>query len=125
MADKTIFIAFAKEDQGQRDLLSGQEVNASTPFEFIDMSIKKPFDSAWKTQVREVIQGCDGVIALVSENTADADGELWEIECAKDEDKPLIGLWAYADDRSKPAALAGVTIIEWTWDGIGEFIDSL
>ena len=125
MADKTVFIAFAKEDQGQRDMLSGQEVNASTPFEFTDMSIKKPFDNAWKTQVREVIEGCDGVIALVSKNTADADGELWEIECAKDEGKPLTGVWAYADDRSKPTALDGVTIIEWTWDGIGEFIDSL
>lgn len=43
MADqKTVFIAFAKEDEGARNLLSGQKVNADTPFEFIDISVKEP-----------------------------------------------------------------------------------
>ena len=35
MADtKVVFVAFAIEDQSQRNLLKGQSVNAKTPFEF-------------------------------------------------------------------------------------------
>jgi hypothetical protein len=40
---KTIFIAFAKEDERTRNLFTGQRVNSRTPFEFIDMSVKEPY----------------------------------------------------------------------------------
>jgi len=40
MADKkVVFVAFAIEDQRQRDLLVGQSLHTATPFEFIDMSL--------------------------------------------------------------------------------------
>jgi hypothetical protein len=54
---KRIFIAFAKEDERTRNLFSGQKVNTKTPFEFIDMSVKQPYDSAWKTRTRTRIKG--------------------------------------------------------------------
>lgn len=34
---KAIFIAFAIEDQRQRDFLKGQSLNTNSPFEYIDM----------------------------------------------------------------------------------------
>ena len=53
MATKTIvFIAFAIEDEKQRDLLKGQSLNTASPFEYIDMSVKEPYDSDWKERVR-------------------------------------------------------------------------
>ena len=58
---KRIFISFAKEDIRLRDLLVGQSRNDNCPFEFIDMSVKQPWDSAWKTNCRTKIKGCDGV----------------------------------------------------------------
>jgi len=122
---KVVFIAFAIEDEGQRNLLKGQSLNTDTPFEYTDMSVKEPYDSNWKDRVRTRIRRSDGVIALVSENTANSSGEKWEIDCAKEEGKKLVGLWAYSDDRTKPAALEGKRIIEWSWDGIANFIDSL
>jgi hypothetical protein len=43
MADKkVVFVAFAIEDEPQRDFLQGQSLNTKCPFEFIDMSVKEP-----------------------------------------------------------------------------------
>lgn len=126
MADKkVVFIAFAIEDERQRDFLKGQSLNTASPFEFIDMSVKEPYATEWKERVRTRIRRSDGVIALVSRNTLNSSGEKWEINCAREEGKDMIGLWAYSDDRTKPVVLDGYRIIEWTWSGIAKFIDSL
>lgn len=122
---KVIFVAFAMEDKTQRDFLKGQSLNTASPFEYIDMSVKEPYDTGWKERVRTRIRRSDGVIALVSKNTLNSSGEKWEINCAKEEEVKLIGIWAYSDDRTKPTVLDGQRIIAWTWNGIAEFIDSL
>ncbi len=122
---KRVFIAFAKEDERVRDLLKGQSLHTNSPFEYIDMSVKQPYDSAWKTKVRTRIRGSDGVIALISNNTSSADGEKWEIQCAIDERKPLLGIWPYSNSKPTPSIMAGQTIIEWTWPGIAAFINRL
>src|SRR6266571_4396680 len=121
---KVVFIAFAVEDVRQRDLLVGQAINTDTPFEFIDMSVKDPYDSGWKERVRTRIRRSDGVIALVSKNSLKSSGEKWEIACAKEEKKKMIGLQAYSDDKTAPPELAGHRTIAWTWQGIADFIDS-
>ena len=123
MATKTIvFIAFAIEDEKQRDLLKGQSLNTASPFEYIDMSVKEPYDSDWKERVRTRIRRSDGVIALVSKNSLSSSGQKWEIKCAKEEKKKLRGIWAYTKDRTD---LEGVYTKVWTWDNIKTFIDSL
>jgi len=49
MADKkTIFVAFAIEDEAQRNLLKGQSLQTDSPFEYIDMSVKEAYDKEWK-----------------------------------------------------------------------------
>jgi hypothetical protein len=65
-AKKTIFIAFAIEDERQRDFLKGQSLNTKSPFEYIDMSVKEAYDTDWKNKVRARIKRSDGVIALIS-----------------------------------------------------------
>jgi hypothetical protein len=123
MADKkVVFVAFAIEDESQRNLLKGQALNTKSPFEYIDMSVKTPYDSGWKEQVRTRIRRSDGVIALISKNSLTSDGEKWEIECAREEKKRVLGIWAYTDDRTN---LSGVSAVEWKWDTIKNFIDSL
>lgn len=123
MADKkVVFIAFAIEDEKQRDLLKGQSLNTKSPFEYIDMSVKEPYDKDWKDRVRTRIKRSDGVIALVSKNSLKSSGQKWEIQCAKEEGKKLRGIWAYTDDRTD---LEGVNTRVWTWDNIKDFIDSL
>ena len=119
---KVIFVAFAIEDEKQRDLLKGQSLNTNSPFDYIDMSVKDAYDTDWKNRVRTRIRRSDAVIALVSKNSLTSSGQKWEISCAKDEKKKLLGIWAYTTDRTN---LAGVRTVVWTWDAIAKFIDSL
>lgn len=125
MGKKIVFIAFAIEDKTQRDFLVGQALNTKTPFEFVDMSVKEPYDTEWKDRVRTRIRRSDGVIALISENTLNSSGEKWEIKCAIEEEKPLLGIWAYRNDRTNPYEMNGEDIVEWTWDAIEGFINGL
>lgn len=123
MADKKkFFVAFAIEDVKQRDLLKGQSLNTDSPFEYIDMSVKEPYDTEWKERVRTRIKRSDGVIALVSEDSLTSSGQKWEIQCAREEKKKVLGIWAYTDDRTN---LPGVNTVVWSWDAIKKFINSL
>lgn len=123
---KRIFISFAVEDNWARDYLVGQAKNERSPFEFVDMSVKEPWDNQWKTRCRTKIKGCDGVIALLSKKTWNADGARWEIKCAIEEGIPIIGVHIHKDDKGQiPPEMRGRRVIEWTWDGIKAFLDSL
>lgn len=123
MADtKIIFIAFAIEDERQRDFLKGQSLSPRAPYKFVDMSVKEPYDSGWKDKVRTRIRRSAGVIVLVSKNSLTSTGQKWEIQCAKDEGKPIRGIWAYKDDRTN---LAGVNTVAWNDQNIIDFIDGV
>ena len=123
MADrKVIFVAFAIEDERQRDLLKGQSLLTHSPFEYIDMSVKEAYESDWKEKVRTRIRRSNGIIVLVSKSSLTSSGQKWEIQCAKEEGKPILGLWAYSNDNT---AIAGVTTYAWTWVAIRDFIDKL
>lgn len=123
MSDKkTIFVAFAIEDERQRDLLKGQSLNTKSPFEYVDMSVKEAYDENWKEKVRTRIKRSDGVIALVSKNSLISSGQKWEIQCAREEKKKVLGIWIYKDDRTN---IVGVNTVTWTWEAISNFIDSL
>ena len=124
---KRIFISFAVEDKWARDYLVGQARNDKSPFEFVDMSVKEPWDDSWKTRCRTKVKGCDGMIAMISKNTAKADGALWEVKCAKTENVPIRGVYTTQDNRpsSLPSALQGIRVVNWTWDNIKNFIQSL
>jgi len=127
MATKNrIFIAFAAEDANARTMLVGQAKNEDSPFEFVDMSVKEPWDEQWKSRCRSKIKGCDGVIALLSKKTMQADGARWEMKCANEEKIPMIGVHINKDAKGEvPPELKGKKVIEWTWPGIATFIDSL
>lgn len=123
MADtKLVFVAFAIEDERQRDFLKGQSLLTDCPFEYTDMSVKEAYTSEWKEKVRTRIRRCAGVIALISKNSLTSSGQKWEIECAKEEKKKIYAIWAYKEDRTN---VAGVSANEWSWDGIKKFIDGL
>jgi hypothetical protein len=119
---KVVFVAFAIEDERQRDFLKGQSLLTACPFEYVDMSVKEAYTSEWKERVRTRIRRCDGVIALISESSLKSSGQKWEISCAKEEKKKLLAIWAYTDDRT---AHPDVTTAIWTWDRVKNFIDSL
>ena len=49
---KRIFVSFAMEDETLKQLFCGQAKNAKVPYEFIDMSVKQPWDSSWNKELR-------------------------------------------------------------------------
>ena len=111
---KRVFISFAAKDSNYRDFLRGQARNEKSPFEFVDMSVKEPWDSDWKRKCRTKITGCNGVIVLVSRKTHSASGARWEMKCANEESIPMRGVYVSADDRGNvitPAELANKRIV--------------
>lgn len=121
-----IFISFAIEDANLRTMLVGQGRNEKTPFSFVDMSVKQPWDSAWKTNCRTKIKGCDGVIGIITKNTVKADGQLWELNCAYEENVPVLLIYGNDDRPSNlPDPIKGRLINLWTWDNISKFMNKL
>jgi hypothetical protein len=119
---KTIFVAFAIEDERSRDFLKGQALNNKSSFDYIDMSVKEAYASDWKEKVRARIKRSHGVIALVSKNSLMSSGQKWEIQCAREEGIKVRGVWIYNDDKTN---IEGLNTVVWTWENIRDFIDSL
>jgi antiphage defense system Thoeris ThsB-like protein len=119
---KTIFIAFAIEDEKIRNMIKGQSLNTDSPFEYIDMSVKEAYDEEWKKRVRTRILRSDGVLVIVSKNSLNSSGQKWEIKCAKEEKQKIRGIWAYKEDRTN---IEGVNTMVWSWPNIANWIDSL
>lgn len=122
MSKKTVFIAFAIEDEKYRNYLKGQSLLTNSPFEYTDMSVKEAYVSAWKEKVRARIRRSDGVIALISSNSLKSEGQKWEIQCAREEGKRVMGLRISKDDAT---TISGIRIISWTWDNVASFINFL
>ena len=121
-----VFISFAAEDVRYRDLLVGQKGLKDSGIDFIDMSVKQPWDERWKTNCRSKIRGCDGFIALLSTKTWGATGARWEMRCADEEGIPMLGIHIHSDDKGGvPPELVGHKVIEWTWNGITSFLNRL
>ncbi len=120
--EKVVFVAFAIEDERQRDFLKGQTLHPRQPYKFVDMSVKEAYKADWKEKVRTRIRRSDGVIVLVSKNSLKSSGQKWEIQCAKDEKKKIKGIWAYRDDRTK---IDGISTVTWADANIAGFIDTL
>ena len=119
---KVIFVAFAIEDEHIRDLIKGQSLHTDTPFDYVDMSVKEAYTEDWKNRVRTRIRRSDGVLAIVSKSSLSSSGQRWEVSCAKEEKRPLRGIWAYKEDRTN---LLGVNTMVWTWGNIATWIDSI
>ncbi len=89
------------------------------------MSVKEPWDEKWKTNCRTRVKGCDGVFALISKNIKNAEGQLWEIQCAYEEGIPVMLMWINNERPALPALLKDKRINTWNWKNLKNFIDNL
>lgn len=92
------FISFEMEDRWARDFLVEHAHDADIDFEFIDYSVKEPFESKWKTNVRTRIARTKGTIVLIGETTTASEAVLWEIAETKRQEKPLLGVQINRDE---------------------------
>lgn len=125
--DKRVFISFAvPEDTRYRDFLKGQARLKQSPFSFMDMSAKEPWSDDWKNRCRTKINGCDGMIVLVSDATRFASGVSHEIQCGIDAGIPVRGMYISGSQRyTIPAGLQGKTVMYWSWNNLANFINTL
>jgi len=86
------------------------------------MSVKQAYDKDWKDRVRTRIRRSHGVVVLVSKNSLSSSGQKWEIQCAREEGKKILGIWAHTSDRTN---IVGVNTKVWSDTNISNFIDSL
>lgn len=123
---KRIFTSFAIEDERIRDLFVGQARHEQVPYELVDMSVKEPWSSEWKTRCRTKIKGCDGVVVLISKHLKKADGAIWEIKCAKEEEIPILGVYMTdCNILDSPFEMIGIKKVTWTWANIADFVNGL
>ncbi|HEX8327439.1 MAG TPA: TIR domain-containing protein [Hymenobacter sp.] len=124
---KRVFISFAVEDNEYRGHLVSQAKQNRSPFYFIDMSVKRPWDEAeWRKKCRSRIKGCDGVIVLLSNYTYHASGARWEMKCANETGVKMIGMRIRKSDTSAvPPELEGKPVITWNWNNLERFVNSL
>lgn len=123
---KRIFTSFAIEDVRIRDLFVGQARHDKVPYDLVDMSVKEPWSSEWKTRCRIKLKGCDGVVVLISKNLKKADGALWEIKCAKEEGIPILGVYMTGCNiLDSPDEMNGIKKVTWTWTNIADFVNGL
>lgn len=124
-----VFISFAMEDKSLRDFLVGQKRNARTSIDFTDYSVKEPWSSSWKTNCRQRIKTCRGMIGIITPNTPKADGQLWELKCAIDEGVTLMLIHGYNASERKlstlPTVISGRQVNLWTEDNIVNFLNRL
>lgn len=93
---KTFFVAFPIEDERQRDLLKEQSIKTRSPFEYIDISVKDPYDTKRKDKVRTRIK--------------------------KSEGKKVLSIWACTNDRIN---VESVRSVPWASEANKNFTDSI
>lgn len=124
-----VFISFAIEDKILRDFLVGQKKNSRNDINFTDYSVKTPWDSSWKTQCKQRINSCTGMIGIITPNTHAADGQLWELSCAITTKLPILLIHGYSDPNNRakrlPSEVSGQTIFPWSEDKVVSFLNSL
>lgn len=124
-----VFTSFAIEDKDLRNLLVGQKKNSHNDIEFTDYSVHDPWDRKWKTNCRARIKSCKGVIGIITTSTPAADGQLWELKCAIEEERPLLLIHGYTE-RSKrlsvlPSPINGRKVYNWRQSTIVSFLNNL
>ncbi len=120
-----VFISFHVDDEAQVNLLRHQ-AKTSDQMEFIDYSVKEPFDEKWKTQCTERIRQSSVVVVAIGENTHQREAVDWEIRKAHELGKPVIGMRIASDKSHKiPKAMVehGDRVVPWKLETIQSELD--
>jgi DNA-directed RNA polymerase subunit L len=120
-----VFISFHVDDEAQVNLLRRQ-AKTSDQLEFVDYSVKEPFDEKWKTQCTERIRQSTIVVVAIGENTHQREAVDWEIRKAHELGKPVIGMRISSDKNHKiPKAMVehGDRVVPWKLETIQSELD--
>jgi MTH538 TIR-like domain (DUF1863) len=111
------FVSFQMEDRWARDFLVQHARDKRISFEFLDYSIKEPFESKWKTNVRSRIGRSRGTIVLIGPGTARSAAVLWEIKETRSQGHPLFGIQINRE-RTHKVPVGVNRVIRWNFVAI-------
>lgn len=123
---RNVFISFDVDDESPVNLLRSQAKDERFPFEFRDYSVKEPFESRWKSRVRDRITQTSAVIVMIGPNTHESKAVDWEIREAHKQGKRVIGVRIHRDaNHAAPKALNehGDRVVYWDTKTIGQMLD--
>ena len=113
------FLSFVMEDYNLVNLFRGQAKNENSDLEFVDYSLKEPFDSRnadyIKQGITDRIRPATLTICLYGPTTYESKWVNWELNKTLDLSKPLMGVWLYSDGRIKfyPGPLKDWPRVAW------------
>jgi hypothetical protein len=129
MADPRAFISFdVDHNSTEKMLFAGQAKNSRTPFSVQDWSSKASLPQAqWEKLIKEKINKCNMLIALVGKNMASADGVVKEIKWANEQSVPFFGIYVDGANAQSnlPSGLQRNRTISWDWDYIAKAVDQV
>ena len=129
---RRVYISFRGEDRDLANLFRGQAKNEYSDLEFIDFSLKVPFDSEnaeyIKRGIRERITQSSVTVVLVTDSTHQSEWVNWEIEESLRLNKGVVVI----DHRSNPASrmpsvvsqnAERVKVVSWNHEDINNAIN--
>lgn len=126
-AKRRVFISFHVEDEAQVELLRQQAKDERFDIEFIDYSVKEPFDNKWKTRCAERIKRSSVFICMIGPETYRREAVLWEINKAYELGKKVIGVRIYRDKNHKipkPLKDNNAKIMYWNLSDIAKELET-
>ena len=123
---RRVFISFHVEDKAQVELLRQQSKDEKYDIEFIDYSVKEPFDERWKTRCTERIKRSSVFICMIGPETHKREAVLWEINKAYKLGRKVIGVRIYKNKKHripKPLVDNKAKIIHWNLGDIANELE--
>lgn len=121
----SVFVAIAPEDKAHLDAFAAQARRAKLPFQFVEMLARDHSEERRKSDTRLQIRSAGGVIGLISRHSANDPWQLWSIQCALAERKPVLLMEGSQDERDVPRTFAGKRVDSCSWANARTFLDSL
>lgn len=125
-AKRRVFISFHVDDEPQVELLRQQAKDEKYDIEFIDYSVKEPFDNKWKTRCTERIKRSSVFLCMIGPETYKREAVLWEINKAYGLGRKVIGVRIYRDKNHKipkPLKDNKAKIVHWNLSDIAQELD--
>ncbi|MGB3685333.1 MAG: TIR domain-containing protein [Ornithinimicrobium sp.] len=113
------FISFEMEDKWARNFLAQHAKAKNNTIEFVDYSVKNPWDTSWKTYCKERIGKTRGTIVLIGKTTHKSEAVKWEIAETLRQGHVIFGIQINKDStHTVPTGLQGRSIVRWDFSAI-------
>jgi len=127
---RRVFLSFRGEDKTLVDLFRGQAKNKNTDLDFIDFSLRAPFNSEnaeyIKRGIRERIKQSSVTVVLITESTYKSEWVDWEIRESARLGKGVVGVKLKDDSSIRiPGAIKeyGFRVVGWNHTEIRQAIN--